>query len=482
MKLSMWMIANRLGKYNISTDVLNKNAPIYQSVRLIPRMNCVHVCQKDENVECVGDGDVITFKSNTSDNVFDIIADIFDDYNNLENDAIKYAESYDLEGLINRLFDFFNNPIVLFDKNYNVLALTKQYGIDDVNSEWRHYYTYGSPSLDHIIQNKDSSAEFISDPSAQIYRFNSPSKQNYMTCSIAYNNVEIGRIAILEKDRTINFGDQQLLNCLILKIAPILTRTDFSKKEFLGQNYLLKILMDVAVDDTELKHFFKYSTWNQEDSLKICLITPHINSIINEYLSLIKEYSLKLLPDFHVFIHQEQIIMVMNESIMSFETAIKLLKSVTTLEKNSTISISLTFKGLKNLRKYWNQAIFAANYGKLLNNDSNYYNFFDYAIDYIIQSKNNEDIYYACHPDIIKMHQDDNKNQTNMIETISTYLTNERSLIRTANALFVHRSTLIYRIKKIINRLEYDIEDSYSREYMMLSVRILNLLKYDILA
>ena len=65
------------------------------------------------------------------------------------------------------------------------------------------------------------------------------------------------------------------------------------------------------------------------------------------------------------------------------------------------------------------------------------------------------------------------KNNSNLIETISAYLANERSLIRTADSLFIHRSTLIYRIKKIIDRLYYNIENNYNRDYMSLSIRVI---------
>ena len=61
------------------------------------------------------------------------------------------------------------------------------------------------------------------------------------------------------------------------------------------------------------------------------------------------------------------------------------------------------------------------------------------------------------------------------LETMACYLRNERSLVKTAEERFVHRNTLIYRLKKITSEMEYDIEDSYTRSYFIHSMEILGL-------
>ena len=61
------------------------------------------------------------------------------------------------------------------------------------------------------------------------------------------------------------------------------------------------------------------------------------------------------------------------------------------------------------------------------------------------------------------------------VETLRVYLSNERSLVKAAKELFVHRNTLVYRINKILEILICDLEDSYTREYMRLSIRVLRL-------
>lgn len=82
---------------------------------------------------------------------------------------------------------------------------------------------------------------------------------------------------------------------------------------------------------------------------------------------------------------------------------------------------------------------------------------------------------YACHVDIDNLWEEGKLDGGERVETLRVYLSNERSLVKAAKELFVHRNTLVYRINKILEILICDLEDSYTREYMRLSIRVLRL-------
>lgn len=62
-----------------------------------------------------------------------------------------------------------------------------------------------------------------------------------------------------------------------------------------------------------------------------------------------------------------------------------------------------------------------------------------------------------------------------MFDTLKGYLDNERSVTKTAAELFIHRNTIIYRIKKIQEFLRADLNEPYIRHYIRLSIRVLEL-------
>ena len=68
-----------------------------------------------------------------------------------------------------------------------------------------------------------------------------------------------------------------------------------------------------------------------------------------------------------------------------------------------------------------------------------------------------------------KLKQQDASAGTEYYRTLAVYLREERDQTKTADVLCVHRNTLIYRIKKIEQILETDLEDERQRFLLLIS-------------
>jgi hypothetical protein len=64
-----------------------------------------------------------------------------------------------------------------------------------------------------------------------------------------------------------------------------------------------------------------------------------------------------------------------------------------------------------------------------------------------------------CHPKIQQLRLYDEKNNTDLIYNLTTYLQNGRNIQHTADKLFIHRNTLTYRLEKIEKILELPLDD-----------------------
>ena len=76
-------------------------------------------------------------------------------------------------------------------------------------------------------------------------------------------------------------------------------------------------------------------------------------------------------------------------------------------------------------------------------------------------------------PELTALMDHDKDNDTPYFETLREYLLRERDIPRTAEALIIHRTTLLYRLKKIRGILHTDLEDPWQRLYLILSLWIL---------
>lgn len=76
-------------------------------------------------------------------------------------------------------------------------------------------------------------------------------------------------------------------------------------------------------------------------------------------------------------------------------------------------------------------------------------------------------------PELSALRDYDREQGTQYFDTLREYLLQERDIPRTSEALIIHRSTLLYRLKKIQTLLHIDLDDPWKRLHLMLSLWIL---------
>lgn len=76
-------------------------------------------------------------------------------------------------------------------------------------------------------------------------------------------------------------------------------------------------------------------------------------------------------------------------------------------------------------------------------------------------------------PELLQLKEYDEANGTQFFDTLKTYLLLERDIPKTAQALIIHRTTLLYRLKKIQQLINLNLDDSDQRLYLMLSLWLL---------
>ena len=78
-----------------------------------------------------------------------------------------------------------------------------------------------------------------------------------------------------------------------------------------------------------------------------------------------------------------------------------------------------------------------------------------------------------CHQNLLKLKAVDEKNKSEYMKTLKTYLDVNLSATRAAEELFIHRSTFLYRLEKIKEILQSDLDDPDEIFYLNFSFRLL---------
>ena len=150
MKLSMWMIANRLKPLNPEFQISDGSPAVLKSARRAYATNCVYVFPSGNDVICQWENDTIRLKDIQFDEAFEIIQGIFDFYEDWDAAIVSAAEQGDYQKILDESWHCFHNPMVLLDANCNVLAYSQQYKEVYVDEEWAHLMEYGCSSIDSI--------------------------------------------------------------------------------------------------------------------------------------------------------------------------------------------------------------------------------------------------------------------------------------------------------------------------------------------
>lgn len=129
---------------------------------------------------------------------------------------------------------------------------------------------------------------------------------------------------------------------------------------------------------------------------------------------------------------------------------------------------------IEDSQYYYQQAKIALKTGLKAYPSMWYHKFADVTLFYI-ESKLTEDLdgRFLCAPELLDLYNYDNKNQTEFLRTLQAYIDNQMNAIKTAGILFIHRSTIVYRLDRIKELTGIDFKDPLKILHLSLSFHLL---------
>lgn len=136
--------------------------------------------------------------------------------------------------------------------------------------------------------------------------------------------------------------------------------------------------------------------------------------------------------------------------------------------------VSAPVTGIRALHQAARQADIALEQAFFQKNQEWILFFSDCALDYMLKSLGGDlEPRYLAAAEWFTLLSYDEARGTRYFDTLKTFLLLERDIPKTAQALIIHRTTLLYRIQKIIDLTGLDLENPDQRLYLLLSLRLL---------
>ena len=97
-----------------------------------------------------------------------------------------------------------------------------------------------------------------------------------------------------------------------------------------------------------------------------------------------------------------------------------------------------------------------------------------YQLLLAIDDKNTMKQYYDAKLGVLEKH--DQNNGSDYLEFLKVYLNSNCSITDTADKLFIHRNTVVYKIKKINELLDCDLSELEVRVKLFLAIMLQNII------
>ena len=389
-------------------------------------------------------------------------------------------ETGGLHRIIGIGYKILGNPILVTDKSWKAIDMTDEVVIPD-DRDWNAFLKSGMLPTDVVaagikvnladrIEQSDEPFEWQSDDMSYPRLF----------CTVSINNKSVATLTVIGFHRPFNKNDYFCMKILSSAIAAEMQKDQFRQytRGLMYEDFLWNLLDGRLTDPRVVEERVRILNLGIKKNIYVFVFD------LSEYDS--KQFSLTYMRDvLEKMISGGQALIYNNNIVITtsyarardiFQTELTNLSDFLK-EYNIRCGISRRCVQPSELRFYYEQAQDAMRIGTHLDPERYIYPYGEYAVYHIAQVCNdNGGTKRFCHPALEVLIRYDEEYSTNFTESLYTYIRQFKNITNTANALHLHRNTLVYHLKRIEEIMDVSLSDANVIQLFDLSFR---LLEYD---
>lgn len=413
--------------------------------------------------------------------ILSLVQDLFDRFHEWD---LKIQEAFLLQTPLQEIFDLsqtiFRNPIFLHDRDFIILA---ECNYPEQKMKRGRDRRTGLPMVQMDLINDFRTDPVYIDGLKERRPVMYPSEQTgyqILYRNIWQGDIYRGRILDLEVDSRILPGDFAVIDYLGELLEHFLYSGDLRKFSISDDTYelMVRLCEKKETDEQQVLSYLRYQNWNRNDRYVVMRIVTQQRdfNIISSYAVLNQINT--ILAAGRAFFHQEGITLVVNLSYAHEKTSDVVSRlAVPMRDSLLKIGVSSELRDFFRLGILFDQANIALNFGLSGSSMIWYYYFDQYMLDYMIRcSTEDMPAELLCSDALQKLLEYDQKNHTALAHTLEAYLLHDRNVLQTSKELYIHRSTLSYRLEKIHRLISINLDDPKERIKLLLSYYMLGML------
>ena len=427
--------------------------------------------------ECCG---LFIEEQNDALELFGQAQDIFEKYRKW-NVALHNALETDnpLDSMLKTSRSIFQNPIFVHDTAFNILAYSHHLPGMAV---WEQNPQTGQPMLS-LSQINDFRVDYeylhtLTTTGPCIY---SAEQRGYpiLYINIWQNGRYEGRICVNEMESPIRPGQSAAIEHLANLIVQALSNRRLV--QFNQDNNLKHFFSDFfsgKLSDTAASHkIMQLLDWKRNDSY-LCLRLEAKQQDVRMMSSAAAIGHIETqVSGSCAFVYKNGISAIVNLTYSHISIS-NVLSSLAILLRESLMimGVSTEIRDFLLLPQGHNQAVTALNLGAKSDSTNWCFRFDDLRLEFLYQKASENFSPKLLHsPELTLLKEYDQENNTELFQTLKVFLALERNVLQTSKKLYIHRSTLSYRLERICKITNINLEDPKERLQLQLSFYFMEL-------
>lgn len=381
-----------------------------------------------------------------------------------------HAQNKGLQRFIDAAYSVLENPIVLVDTSYKILALNDDlakarpdlarqqelgYMLEANIEEMRRLHLY----------------EKARERYYPYYSREETSHRGWMTALVYSDGIEVAQMGVLESNREFAHADFELVHFLCRLVALELQKTDFyATNSGLMHSVLMHDLLEGVVRSEESAAARSAPLgWVIGNEQQVLIVFDQNYGVFDRKARTVCEALRGLLPQCHWVIYQNKLVFLLPHPLLDDDALVQYLRV-----NHLYAALSERFRGLLPLRNAFSQALHAYEHGMRLAPDKTLHRYTDYMFHHIGQLlAGQQDVRVFCHPGVLQLAEYDSENATQLLPTLRAYLRWNDNPTAAARQLYIHKNTLFYRINKIKEQFGLQLTDGNERARIQLTLAFL---------
>ena len=407
--------------------------------------------------------------------LYNQILKIYNEYDEWKEEIARLGlENGTAEDLLAVTYPLFQNPMALLEADFQVVCQT---GMEDL-PPGRRLFEMGTGFIEVINALKQDRLYNEMQKRQEPFLFpDSLIGVRFWNVNIRRHGRTTHRLLLIEGKRPLRGADTYVLSIFARMLSYVLFHNQ--EQPAVEENRLQRILhwviSDRSADYVKASQQLASAGWHGGHQYQCLVLQITYLDQKNLTVNAMCRYVESLLPDACAFPFKEDIVVFLNLTRLGMDEE-EAARKLTIFIRDSFLKAgySRVMKGHWNLRRQYEQAMIAFRVGYEKKPDLWIYRFNDLALPYILsQATRQLPGEMLCHEKLLELKEIDESQHTEYVKTLGAYLDNHLNAAQSAKALYIHRSTLLYRLEKIQAILDTRFEDPEDILYLMLSYRIL---------